>query len=183
MIKIILVSIVSFSLFACSNNIPDLINNENISENIIFTWDINPFDDNLGSVTETIGNLTVTVTAPLSEHSHSVGYFDILDFDNISDGNVVVSFHKESAITFEFSKPVMVESIIALSGDNKDVIYTFTPLETNNSVVTQALSSGIDIASARINLNWDNITSFTVTSSTATLFGFDFLTVIDSSEQ
>jgi hypothetical protein len=109
-----------------------------------------------------------------------VGYFDILDNDNISDGNVVVSFRHESTITFVFSKPVMVESIIALSGDNKDIIYTFTPLETNNSVVTQALSPGIDVAFATVNLNWGNITSFTVTSSTSTLFGFDYLVVIDS---
>ena len=177
--KIFLFHIVAFLFFTCSSNIPDSIN----GNKIVFTWDENPFDDTVGTVTETIADLTVTVTAPLSEHTHSVGYFNILDFDNFSNGNVVVSFHKETSMTFTFNKPVNVETILALSGDNNKIDYTFTPLESNNNdVVFQTLNLGVDVSHVTAKLNWSNITSFTVTSSTPTHFGFDFLTVIDSSE-
>ncbi len=151
-------------------------NDVTIEESIIFTWDNNPFDDRSGTVTETVDGITVVVTSPLSNHNHSVGFMDIVDADGNSKDNVVVSYHPESSITFTFSTPVYVESIVAMSGENHNIIYTFIPLEGGNDPIVKELISGKNVAAAFVDFNWTLITSFTVTSSD-TLFGFDYLTV------
>lgn len=174
--KIILLASFLIFIFSCS----EVIENQIPDQSIVFTWDHDPYDDTLGSVTETIGGLMVTVTAPLSIHKHSMGYMDIIDTDGNSKDNVVVSYHAESTITFVFNKPLRVISIMALSGDNEPIEYTFTPLDGNNTFVKQTLTKGKNVAHAHVILNWDLVSSFTVTSS-MTLFGFDNLEVVEHS--
>ncbi len=170
--KITLIIAVLFTIISCINEEEDNV----ISQSIVFTWDNNPFDDGLGIVTETVDGITVTVTSPLSSHKHSVGFMDIVDADGNSKDNVVVSYHPESSITFTFSQPVSVTSIVAMSGENQNITYTFLPLEDGNAPIAKNLIPGKNVAAAFVDFNWTLITSFTVTSSD-TLFGFDYLIV------
>ncbi|PHQ56372.1 MAG: hypothetical protein COC16_03465 [Lutibacter sp.] len=169
-------SILFFSAFISLIGCSDVPNDETIVQDIIFTWDNDPFDDSSGTVTETVDGITVTVTAPLSNHKHSVGFMEIVDADANSKNNVVVSFHQETSIKFTFSIPVHVKSIVAMSGENRNITYTFLPLEDGNVSFTKNLTRGKTVAAATVDFNWTLITSFTVTSS-YTLFGFDFLVV------
>lgn len=158
-----------FTFMSCStesteDNIPVDI------EIITFTFDNAPtysFD----KVSETIDGITVTVS------DGSLNLRDIGGTDG-SSGNVVISNNLQSSITFSFNKPVMVSSILALSGNNFDIEYTFTPTGGNNSVVTKFLSEGDKVATTSVNLNWTYVTSFKVTSRLS-LYGFDNLKVID----
>lgn len=169
-------SIIFFSALISLAGCSDDPNDETIVEDIIFTWDNNPFDDSSGTVTETVDGITVTVTSPLSNHKHSVGFMNIVDADGYSKDNVVVSYHQETSIKFTFSKPVHVTSIAAMSGENQDITYTFLPLEDGNAPFAKNLTQGKNVAAATVDFNWTLITSFTVISS-YTLFGFDFLVV------
>lgn len=170
--KSILIIIALFFFFNCYNEDEDNV----ISQSIVFTWDNDPFDDGSGTVTETVDGITVTVTSPLSNHNHSVGFMDIVDADGNSKDNVVVSYHPETSIKFTFSTPVYVTSVVAMSGENQNITYTFLPLEDGNAAFAKNLIPGKNVASATVDFNWTLITSFTVTSS-LTLFGFDYLVV------
>ncbi len=170
-ISIIFISVL-LSLGGCIID-PD---DETIQESIIFTWDNDPFDNGSGTVTETVDGITVTVTSPLSNHKHSVGFMDIVDADGNSKDNVVISYHPETSIKFTFSTPVYVTSIVAMSGENQNITYTFLPLEDGNAAFAKNLTPGKNVASATVDFNWTLITSFSVTSS-LTLFGFDYLVV------
>jgi len=170
-ISIIFISVL-LSLGGCIID-PD---DETIQESIIFTWDNDPFDNGSGTVTETVDGITVTVTSPLSNHKHSVGFMDIADADGNSKDNVVISYHPETSIKFTFSTPVYVTSIVAMSGENQNITYTFLPLEDGNAAFAKNLTPGKNVASATVDFNWTLITSFSVTSS-LTLFGFDYLVV------
>ena len=150
--------------------------NETIEEDIIFTWDKDPFDDRLGTVTETVNGITVTVTSPLSNHKHSVGFIDIENIFINAQNNSVVGYHLETSITFTFSKPVYVKSIVAMSSENQHITYTFSTLEDGNAPFAKNLIPGRNVAKAIVEFDWTRITSFTVTSS-ETLFGFDNLIV------
>jgi hypothetical protein len=168
--KIALIIVILFTSFSCSND------EENLSadQSITFNWDTAPIEDGSGVVTETIDGITVTVSA-----SSSVGHFRLSDTDG-SIGNVVLSYHKETSITFSFNKPVMVTSILALAKPNLPIEFTFTPSDDSNSVVKQVLIIGENVSYATVILNWTLVSSFTV-SSTETLYGFDHLVVVDPS--
>ena len=129
-------------------------------------------EDGSGVVTETIDGITVTVST-----SASVGHFRMSDTDG-TIGNVVLSYHKETSITFTFNKPVMVTSILALARPNLPIEFTFTPTDDSNPIVKQVLTIGENVASASVLLNWSLVSSFTV-SSLETLYGFDHLVVVD----
>ncbi|MCH2196930.1 T9SS type A sorting domain-containing protein [Kordia sp.] len=62
---------------------------------------------------------------------------------------------------------------MAIEGNGITIDYTFTPVGGSNSPDVATLISG----SALVNLNWSDVTSFTVTSSSGSLFGFDNLVV------
>jgi hypothetical protein len=57
-----------------------------------------------------------------------------------------------------------------MDGNGSSIDYTFTPTGGSNSPVVQSLSGGF----ATANLNWTDVTSFTVTS-TGSWFAFDNL--------
>lgn len=167
--KIVLIIGVLFTFLSCSIGSTE----EDIAVDIdiiTFTFDNAP-TNNFEKISETIDGITVTVS------NGSLNLRDIGGTDG-SSGNVVISNNLQSSITFSFNKPVMVSSILALSGNNFAIEYTFTPTEGNNSVVTKVLSEGDNVARASVNLNWTYVTSFTVTSRLS-LYGFDNLKVID----
>ncbi len=167
--KIVLIIGVLFTFLSCSTGSTE----EDIAVDIdiiTFTFDSDP-TNSFEEVSETIDGITVTVS------NGSLNLRNIGGTDG-SSGNVVISNNLQSSITFSFNKPVMVSSILALSGNNIDIEYTFTPTGGNNSVVTKFLNEGDEVARASVNLNWAYITSFTVTSRLS-LYGFDNLKVID----
>ena len=168
--KIALIIAILITSFSCSKD--EEISS--IDQSITFNWDTDPIEDGSGVVTETIDGITVTVYA-----SSSVGHFRLSDTDG-SIGNVVLSYNKETSITFSFNKPVMVTSILAFAKPNLPIEFTFTPSGNNNPIVKKVLTRGENVASASVLLNWSLVSSFTV-SSLETLYGFDHLVVIDPS--
>ena len=125
---------------------------------------------NESNVTETIDGITVTAI-----------YTDITLRDEGgfggSSNKIILSFTPVSTATFSFNEPVMVNSILALSGNEfqTEVDYTFTPTGGNNQVVVASLTSG----AAAVTLNWTDVTSFTVTSLEEYNYGFDNLLIND----
>lgn len=160
---------VLFTFLSCSTG--SMEDNNPVEIDIItFTFDNDP-TYSFEEVSETIDGITVTVS------NGSLNLRNIGGTDG-SSGNVVISNNLQSSITFSFNKPVMVSSILALSGNNIAIEYTFTPAGGNNSAVTKFLNEGDEVATASVNLNWTYVTSFTVTSRLS-LYGFDNLKVID----
>jgi len=133
-----------------------------------FEWET--ATDNGDNLTETIDGITTTTS-----------YIDVEIIDaggfNGSTANIAASFTETTLVTFTFSEPVIVNSILALEGTSSNIDYTFTPSGGNNSIVTASLISG----SSSVMLNWSDVTSFTVTTSTSAVFGFDNLTINDTS--
>ncbi|NHN25299.1 T9SS type A sorting domain-containing protein [Flavobacterium jejuense] len=97
-----------------------------------------------------------------------------------SSGNIVVPYVGFGTITggytFAFSEPVNIVSIVAIERTGADIDYTFTPTGGSNSVVVESLVGGTKI----VNLNWSDVTSFTV-NHVGALPAFDNLIVTTSS--
>jgi hypothetical protein len=140
-----------------------------------FGWDTNP-TDNGDNITETINGITTTFTGPTVETQ----FANLGGYGNSSMNGVLISSSDlfTDQITFSFSQPVNVISILALEGgfptNNKD--YTFTPTGGTNSPITATLIYG----TASVTLNWIGITSFTVSSIIDSWFGFDNLIINNS---
>ena len=75
-------------------------------------------------------------------------------------------------VTFSFSEPLDVTSIVVLEGNAFNINYAFSPTGETNSPITESLTGGI----AAVKLNWYDVTSFTVTSVGA-WYGFDDLII------
>ncbi len=146
-----------------------LLNLTNLNAQTTFNWDTAPIN-NVGNITETINGITTTFTG-LSTTS----FFDPGGFGG-SSGNIVISSSASTAstsVSFSFSEAVDVVSILALEGlVGVNVDFTFTPVGGSNSPVIASL---VDRAAA-VNLNWTDVTSFTV-SSEGSVFGFDNLII------
>ncbi|MFI0431061.1 T9SS type A sorting domain-containing protein [Mariniflexile sp. HMF6888] len=128
-------------------------------------------------ITETINGITTTVTMVESNDSRVI---DASGFGGASN-NVIVSSNTPprtliSTVIFNFSETVIINSILALETTGADIDYTFTPSGGTNPIVVASLVNGV----ASVNLNWTDVTSFTVTSS-GSIFGFDNLLINDSS--
>jgi hypothetical protein len=130
----------------------------------IFEWET--AIDNGNNVTETLDGVTATFSGlPDITIANCGGCFG-------SSNNFVVSDATPNgmSVTFTFSETVIVNRILAIDGTSANIDYTFTPTGGNNSVVVASLTNG----SASVDLNWTDVTSFTVTSP-GSLFGFDNL--------
>ena len=123
--------------------------------------------DNGNNVSETISGITATLSG-LPYIVNCGGCYG-------SSANLVVSQSTTTgtSVTFTLSDPSQVISILAIEGNGITIDYTFTPVGGSNSPDVATLISG----SALVNLNWSDVTSFTVTSSSGSLFGFDNLVV------
>lgn len=125
--------------------------------------------DTGATITETINDITVTLSGDsgleiLTNNPSGFGG---------TTGNVALTQNVITSVTFTFSQPVVVNSLIAIEALAGSVDYTFTPTGGSNSPVIALLTSG---ETSPVNLNWVNVTSFTVTS-TGAAFGFDDLSV------
>jgi hypothetical protein len=139
-----------------------------VNAQTLFEWEMAVQND--GFVTETIDGITVTTT-----------YTDVVFEDQSgfggSSNNIVFSLTQVSLATFSFSEPVLVNSILALSGNEfqTEADYTFTPTGGSNPVVVASLTN----SAANVTLNWTDVTSFTVTSTQDYNYGFDNLLIND----
>lgn len=144
----------------------------NLEAQTIFDWDTAPID-NGDNVTETINGITTTFTG-----SSTAGFIETDGFGG-SSGNVVINSEDGSElttnVTFYFSESVVVTSILALEAFEANIDFTFTPVGGSNATILATLVEGI----AQVNLNWTDITSFTVSSSGST-FAFDNLVITSS---
>ncbi|MCF6307761.1 MAG: T9SS type A sorting domain-containing protein [Flavobacteriaceae bacterium] len=135
-----------------------------------FEWET--ATDNGDNVTEILDGITATFSGlPDITVTDCGGCFgstnNLVVSDGITDG---------MSVSFTFSEPVIVNSILAIDGNSANIDYTFTPTGGSNSTVIESLTNG----SASVTLNWTDVISFTVTS-TGSLFGFDDLYINDSS--
>jgi len=134
----------------------------------VFKW--RTATNNGSTITETINGITATFSGSnlnITDVSQYIqGQYAGVGYDN------VINASTNTNVTFSFSEPVDVISIMASNSYPNEI--TFTPNGGNNNVV----SSNVD--SSKIILNWQNITSFTV-STTGSYFGFDHLRTINSS--
>ena len=146
-----------------------LLTMSTLNAQITFEWETAV--DNGDNVSETISGITATLSGlPDIDIVNCGGCFG-------STNNLVVSqlTTNGTSVTFTFSEPSEVTSILAIDGNGSSIDYTFTPTGGSNSAVVASLISG----SASVNLNWTDVTSFTITSS-GSLFGFDNLVVNSS---
>jgi hypothetical protein len=133
-----------------------------INAQTTFGWDTNP-TDNGDNVTETINGITTTFTGPTMDTTMlyvngwggSSGNIVVIS----PDGSLKGAEMYFSEVTFSFSEPVNVISILALESYQDDIDYIFTPTGGTNSPITASLSGGV----ASVTLNWTEVTSFTVT--------------------
>ncbi|MGJ8734783.1 MAG: hypothetical protein ACSHW4_16625, partial [Cellulophaga sp.] len=146
---------------------------------IIFEWETatengDPFHGvNYESITETIDEVEVTVSG-----LNLIGdpTLSLNDFGGTS--NFVISGTTTSVtFTFDHDQPIGVNSIVAWDIAGEDVDVTFTPTGGTNTPVTVSLVGGVAPSGFTINLNWMDITSFTVTTITGANFGFGDLSV------
>lgn len=122
-------------------------------------------------ITETIDGITLTSTA-----SKSVSIDDFFGVPPTgSSGFLLRTEDGTKTVTFSFNKPVNVASIFfsVVGGDNNLV---FTPNSNNNNTVS--ISNAIIGRDA--DLNWTNVTSFTVTTVDGSFLLFDNLVITEA---
>ncbi|OMP29841.1 T9SS type A sorting domain-containing protein [Mangrovimonas sp. DI 80] len=106
------------------------------------------------------------------------------------DGNVTLGsssphggsgkfFHSQytNSTEFSFNTPVNLISIIAMSYSDPDITYTFTPFGGDNTPVIVTL----DYHHATVELNWEGVTSFTISSEAKEFAWFDDIIVENTS--
>jgi hypothetical protein len=133
----------------------------------VFGWET--ATENGDEITETIDGITVTLSG-----DPDLQLFPDADGYGGTSGIVALTLNDATSVTFTFSEPVKVNSIIPIEAYGGNVDYTFTPTGGSNSPVTASLILG---ETAPVNLNWVNVTSFTVTATEPSAFGFDNLSV------
>jgi hypothetical protein len=126
--------------------------------------------DNGLTITETLNGITTTFTGTNDGTSdmliNSPGGFCG------SSNNVAWEITLTTMVTFTFSETVDITSVLAMNGNALSNTYTFTPIGGSNSPVVISVVSG---CAPVVDLNWTNITSFTVSTPTTNQFGFDDL--------
>ncbi|WP_207764251.1 T9SS type A sorting domain-containing protein [Hanstruepera neustonica] len=123
------------------------------------------------SITETINGVTVAFIGDdlsiVDVSGYSPGAYIGGGYDNVIRASVT------SSVTFIFSEAVDIVSILT-SRSNYPVNHIFTPTGGSNNVVTTTSTA----YPSTVNLNWENVTSFTVSTDAAS-FGFDNLRIIN----
>lgn len=146
-----------------------------VNSQTVFNMDSGTAVDNGDNITETIDNITLTFTG-VDDEAQFYDFFNLLG----STGNIAVSTRTPptilTTVVFSFSEPVTVNSILAIESLSPDINYVFTPTGGTNLPV----NANITANSAIVNLNWTDVTSFTVTSTVPMYFGFDDLSVTGS---
>ncbi|TYQ00196.1 putative secreted protein (Por secretion system target) [Tenacibaculum adriaticum] len=143
-----------------------------INAQTTFDWDtpVPSVDTSAGTVTQVKEGITTIFTGVVDE----VNVSDGAGFAG-STGNIISSASATfaSSVTFTFSEPVNITSILAIDATNFEKDWTFTPTGGANSPVTATLAA---LDGTSVNLNWTGVTGFTVTSTlTGTLGGDIFV--------
>jgi len=139
-----------------------------IKGQILFDWETAV--DHGNDVTETIDGITVTTDFTAADIYVTGGTLG-------ATGKVVLSLVVQDTLSFSFSEPVMVNSILTFGGTHQIIEYKYTPTGGNNSPVVITMIG----RTANVVLNWTDVTSFTLTSPVNNHFGFDHLLINDTS--
>lgn len=106
-----------------------------------------------------------TVSGVQAECTNSSNTVDVLNGGGFagSSGNVIASTGNVASFNVAFSEPINIQSIFAFDG-NVDTAanWTFTPTGGTNSNVVENIAAA---TGSTVNVNWTNVTSFTITSS------------------
>lgn len=126
--------------------------------------------------TETVGDITLTATNNTLGSLYSIR--DNWNGWHGSSGNVLL-FGSTTSVTFEFSQTVDVHSIIPMESTSKDVIYLFARHDGSgvSPVVVSLTGGGGPQSPLPVDLNWEDVTTFTVSASVSSLMAFDTLSV------
>lgn len=143
-----------------------------------FDWE-NAAGDNTGIISQTVDGVTASFTADGGTNLRLLNGGS----QGGTSGNVVLNdpnIPGPSSVTFTFTEPIDVESIIASDNNGAatgDPTWTFTPEGGNNSPITQVISdnvNGTPYMGMEIELNLVSVTSITITSSNgADFYVFD----------
>ena len=142
-----------------------------VSAQTVFGWETATASGD--TTTETVDGIMLTLTndnvgAGMTIPTNWGGWMGTTD-------NVVNS-GSTTSVTFTFDQPVDVNSILPLEANTASKDYTFTPTGGSNSPVVVSLVGGA-APGGDVNLNWTNITSFTVTAPSLSNMAFDNLSV------
>ncbi|MEJ2396070.1 MAG: DUF4347 domain-containing protein, partial [Candidatus Thiodiazotropha sp.] len=116
---------------------------------------------NTNTVTTTVSGVTLTTTTDNTFHSSYLILYDNGGNAGTSGTVLVGGFNNPLIITFSFSSPINL-STFRLGSATTETNYTFTPIGGSGNSIVNVTSS---LAGADININWNGITSFTLTKS------------------
>ncbi|WP_052172516.1 T9SS type A sorting domain-containing protein [Psychroserpens jangbogonensis] len=119
-------------------------------------------------VRQTISGVQVECTNSSNalQHIHGGGFAG-------SSGYVVSSGPNTTSLTVSFNAAINIQSIYTLDGNSSATDdWTFTPIGGTNSNVVQSIGGAIGV---NVNVNWTNVTAFTITSAN----GVDRFTIDD----
>ena len=137
------------------------------SSQTIFEWEtaVNNFDD---TIDETVEGIKATFSGSGIYIDNYGGWGGSTD-NLIGSGDI-------TSVTFTFDQAVDVNSILPIEiNEVVSVTYRFTPTGGSNSPVDVTLVNGFASGQVPIDLNWTNVTSFTVTvTSSPNTAGFVF---------
>jgi len=143
----------------------------NLFAQTVFDWE--SAISNGTNATQTVEGITATVTSSNND-------VDVINGEGFagSSGNVVfnLNVNMNTFFTVSFSSAVNIASVFAFDADAMSGSpWTFTPTGGTNNPVSQFISSN---TGSTVNLDWTDITSFTITSSsTFETFGLDNITL------
>ncbi|TYQ00195.1 hypothetical protein C7447_101805 [Tenacibaculum adriaticum] len=132
-----------------------------INAQTTFDWDtpVITVDAAAGTVTQNKNGVKTTFYGVSNEVNASNGEgFGGSTRNVISSSTATFS----SSVTFKFSKPVSVTSVLAIDATNFPKDWVFTPIGGSNSPVRASLKT---LGGTSVDLNWTDVTEFTITSS------------------
>ena len=155
-----------------------------VSAQTVFSWDSAGVVENnqilpslmYESISETIDGITVT----LSENVQLEAW---APWGGSTGTNVIHRIADNTLpVTFEFDQAVDVHSILPLESGSRTVDYVLTPTGGSNPQVTVSIVDGFAPNQESIDLNWTNVTSFTVQvlGDNPIAYAFDDLSVTAS---
>ncbi|AUP78722.1 T9SS type A sorting domain-containing protein [Flavivirga eckloniae] len=136
----------------------------------VFNFDTNA-TDNGDNITETIDGITMTLSGASDLRLvNGGGAFG-------TSGDAAMTTIAPTSLTITFSEAVNVNSILPFSASAQSLTYTLTP-DGGGSPEMVVITSGAPPGNNSVDLNWTNVTTITVTSSTGSAnFGFDDISV------
>ncbi|AUP78720.1 T9SS type A sorting domain-containing protein [Flavivirga eckloniae] len=141
-----------------------------VNAQTVFDFDTNA-TDNGDNITETIDGITMTLSGASDLRLvNGGGAFG-------TSGDAAMTTIAPTSLTITFSEAVNVNSILPFSASAQSLTYTLTP-DGGGSPDMVVLTSGSSPGESPVDLNWTNVTTITVTSSTGSAnFGFDDISV------